>query len=380
MDFSKLSSILDQMLEAGIPGYDCAVFYRHEPVFRRFAGYSDREEKKPMTGDLLYYIYSASKVITATAALQLVEQKKIQLNDRLDIYFPEFSNMQVSTPDGLVPASAPITIRDLFCMTGGLGYDLQAPSILDVRKKTAGKCPTQDVIRALAQEPLLFHPGTRFNYSLCHDVLGALIEVVSGMTFGQYLEQNIFRPCGMKDTTFRRTSEQNDRFCAQYIYRPDLQSIVRMDNTENPYVLGSEYESGGAGLITSVDDYCKFQEALISGTLLHPDTLHLMQQPQLTEEELEGYQYSQNGLFSYGLGVSVVAPGKSIPVQFGWGGRAGALTLLDTENQVTMYYAQHVLDSSQTYAEVLRGSLKQAVYEGLGIPWLADQPLLCEGN
>ena len=380
MNFSVLSSILDQILDAGIPGYDCSVFYRHEPVFRRWGGYSDREALIPMTPNRLYYIYSATKVITVTAALQLLEQGKLNLNDRLDKYFPEFANMQVSTCFGPAPAEASITIRDLFCMTGGFGYDLSSPSILEVKERTNGRCPTQDVIRALAKEPLLFQPGSRFNYSLCHDVLGAVIEVVSGLSLGQYMKQHIFDPCSMENTTFHRTPEQDALFCPEYLYDPNSNSIVRMRKLYNPYALGCEYESGGAGLISSVDDYCKFHEALISGKLIQPETLALMRQPHLSEQELLGYQYSFNGLFNYGLGVSVPTPGRGIPSHFGWGGRAGALTLLDPDRQITMFYAQHVLDSSKTSAELFRGRIKRAVYEGLGIPWGSRIPSPCEGS
>lgn len=109
-----LPPVLDNILYAGIPGYDCAVYYQHEPVFRRRGGYSDREAKIPMSPDRLYYIYSATKVVTVTAALQLLEHGKINLSDRLNFYFPEFANMRVSTPDGLVSAEKPITIRNLF--------------------------------------------------------------------------------------------------------------------------------------------------------------------------------------------------------------------------------------------------------------------------
>lgn len=265
-------------------------------------------------------------------------------------------------------------------MTGGFGYDLSSSSILKIKEQSNGRCPTQDVIRALAKEPLLFQPGTRFNCSLCHDILGAVIEVTSGLALGQYMKQHIFDPCNMKNTTFCRSPDQDMLFCPEYIYDTESNSIARMRKLYNPYVLGSEYESGGAGLISSVDDYSKFQEALISGKLIQPETLALMRQPHLSEQELLGYQYSFNDLFIYGLGVSVPSPGKGSPIHFGWGGRAGALTLLDPDHQITMFYAQHVLDSSKTEAEKFREKIKSAVYRDLGFTWAPKAALLCEGR
>lgn len=369
MDFSALSSLLDQILEAGIPGYDCAVFYRHEPVYRRCGGYADREARIPMRQDLLYYIYSATKVLTVTSILQLAERGALRLTDALADYLPEYRSMAVAGSGGLTPAQKPITIRDLLCMTGGLGYELESPSISACRAATGGACPTREVIRSLAAEPLLFQPGTRWNYSLGHDVLGAVVEVVSGQALGEYMRQNIFAPCGMKDTTFRRTADQDARFCPQYDFQADTGLIVPMDSV-NPYVLGSAYESGGAGLISSVDDYCRFQEALVSGALLRMETVKAMQTPQLTQQELEGYDWpGLHGYYTYGYGVRTPLPASGLPPEFGWGGAAGALTMMDTEHCVTLYYAQHVLHSGGSKAEPLRGRIKRAVYEGLGLTW-----------
>ena len=369
MDFSMLSSLLDQMLDAGIPGYDCAVYYKHQPVYRRCGGCSDRENAVPMGKDLIYYIYSATKVLTATCVLQLIERGDLHLTDALSDYLPEYRTMRVKDGDGTVPAQKPITIRDLLCMTGGLGYDLESPAVRACQKATGGACPTREFVRALAEEPLLFQPGTRWNYSLGHDVLGAVIEVVSGQTFGEYMRRHIFEPCGMQDTTFRRTPDQDARFCQQYIYKADTGATEPMPST-NPFVFGTEYESGGAGLISTVKDYSLFQEALISGKLLSPETVDAMQRPQLTEQELTGYDWpGLKGWYSYGYGVRTPLPASGLAPEFGWGGAAGALTMMDTHNDITLFYIQHVLLSGGSKAEPLRGRIKRAVYEGLGLPW-----------
>ena len=369
MEFSMLSSLLDQMLDAGIPGYDCAVYYKHQPVFRRSGGFSDRENAVPMRADLIYYIYSATKVLTVTCALQLMERGDLRLTDALSDYLPEYRAMRVKAGGGTVPAQKPITIRDLLCMTGGFGYDLESPAVQACRRATGGACPTRAVVRALAEEPLLFQPGTRWNYSLGHDILGAVIEVVSGQTFGEYMRRHIFEPCGMRDTAFRRTPDRDARFCPEYLYQEQTGQIVPMPSA-NPYILGPAFESGGAGLMSTVDDYCRFQEAFISGRLLSPETVDAMQRPQLTGQELAGFDWpGLQGRYSYGYGVRTPLPSSGLAPEFGWGGAAGALTMMDTHNDITLFYAQHVLHSGGSKAEPLRGRIKRAVYEGLGLPW-----------
>ena len=224
-------------------------------------------------------------------------------------------------------------------------------------------------MRALAEEPLLFQPGTRWNYSLGHDILGAVIEVVSGQTFGEYMRRHIFEPCGMRDTAFRRTPDRDARFCPEYLYQEQTGQIVPMPSA-NPYILGPAFESGGAGLMSTVDDYCRFQEAFISGRLLSPETVDAMQRPQLTGQELAGFDWpGLQGRYSYGYGVRTPLPSSGLAPEFGWGGAAGALTMMDTHNDITLFYAQHVLHSGGSKAEPLRGRIKRAVYEGLGLPW-----------
>ena len=161
----------------------------------------------------------------------------------------------------LKKAEKEMTIRDLFTMTAGLTYELNTPSIRAVREHSQGRSPTRDVVRAIAADPLVFEPGTHFNYSLCHDVLGALIEVVSGKRFGKYLEEFIFQPLGMKDTGFSLTDARKERMATQYNFDDATGKALRVAMA-NVYVVGSEFESGGAGLISSVDDYMRFADTL----------------------------------------------------------------------------------------------------------------------
>ena len=189
MQFQKLSDLLDSFLEIGIPGVDCVVYQDHEEVFRHRAGYSDLEQKLPITGKETYFLFSCSKVVTCAAALTLLERGKFLLTDPLAAYIPEFSEMVLTNGE---KAKTEIKIRDLFTMSAGFTYDIASPSITQVIREKDGRATTLDVVRAIAKEPLSFEPGTHWQYSLCHDVLAGLVEGVSGKRFGEYVTETIF--------------------------------------------------------------------------------------------------------------------------------------------------------------------------------------------
>ena len=209
--------------------------------------YADLENKIKVNGKERYNIYSCSKVITCTAALKLYEKGLFSLEDRLSKYMPEFEEMNVISESGIKKAEKPILIKHLFEMTAGFSYKCSSPELKRVYAETEGRCPTREVMKYLAKEPLLFEPGDRWEYSLCHDVLAAFIEVISGEKFEKYVQKNIFEPLGMKDSTFMLPESELDTLAEQY----------RIENGENRnigkeifiYKLGSEYASGGAGCI-----------------------------------------------------------------------------------------------------------------------------------
>lgn len=365
MDFTKLTEFLDTLPGLGVPGVDCIVKQGYDTVYRHQAGFSDREAKTPMRGDESFFLYSSSKPITCTAVLQLYERGKLLLTDPLETYIPEFRNMQVRQQRGngetvLTPARRPITIAHLMSMTAGLDYDLKSPAILQVAAQTQGRCPTQQVIRALASQPLCYEPGTRWQYSLAHDVLGAVVEIVSGETFGQYLHDHIFAPLEMTHTRFAHSGDLPDNMMAQYVRNNETGEVTPMGLT-NEYILGSEYESGGAGLVSTVEDYSKFVAAMANGgiasngyPLLSQNTIDLMRRNQLSDVQMADFDWPQFAGYGYGLGVrTMVDPargGANSPLgEFGWGGAAGTYLLIDPENHVSMFYAQHMRESMEPY-------------------------------
>ena len=339
--FEELTNILDGFLDDGIPGYDCIVLHKGNVLYRHMNGYSDKENKIPVNGKERYNLYSASKMITCTAALMLYEKGCFKLEDKLCDYMPEFKEMYFKADGDIKMCSKPITVENLFCMTAGFSYNLNSPMLKKAREETDNRCPTREVMKYLAQEPLLFEPGERWEYSLCHDVLAAFVETVSGMRFGEFVRKNIFEPLGMKNSTYNLDDSQIDTVSAQYTYNAES-GIAEPRSKTIDYKLGYEYESGGAGCISTLEDYTLFLEALRKGELIKNETVKLMSSNRLKINQCKNYWLKDRG---YGLGVSC-ANSEFPNAPFGWGGAAGAYPLIDLKNELTFYYVQHVLNTN----------------------------------
>ena len=281
--FEKTKTFCDSFLDLGVPGFDLAVFQKGECVLRYMNGYSDLENKVKMNGKERYNIYSCSKVITCTAALQLWEKGLFSLEDKLSDYMPEFASMTVKTESGVKKAEHPILIKHLFEMTAGFSYNTASPWLKKCREETDGRCQTRETMEYLAKEPLLFEPGDRWEYSLCHDVLAALVEVLSGERFEDYVKKNIFDVAGMQNSTFLLPESEIETIAPQYRFQDG--EAVNIGKHITSYKIGREYASGGAGAISTVDDYIKFLEALRTNKLLKPETLKLMITDRLTDNQ-----------------------------------------------------------------------------------------------
>lgn len=359
--FPTLKKLLDSFLAMGLPGYDLILYQDGQCIWRSQDGYADAETRKPLSGQELYNIYSCSKVITVTAAMQLYEQKRFSLEDPLFLYLPEFARMQVQTDEGTLPAKNPILIQDLFCMTAGFTYELSTPALKQCALDTNGRCPTRETMKYLAQEPLAFEPGTYWRYSLCHDVLAALVEVLSGEHFEDYVQHHIFEPLQMTHSTFLLPDEQRSRLTPQYTFDSAQQRAVNC-GTGNRYVLGSEYASGGAGCVTTVEDYIRLAEALrIGDVILGADTIRLMTTDRLTPQTRPGYSPALKESHGYGLGLRCGRAGGQYQ-DFGWGGAAGAFLAIDPAENLSLFYAQHMLSSPH---QVLRNQFIDCIHQDL---------------
>lgn len=388
MNFSKLTAFLDSLqTDYNVPGCDCVVFHHHRQVYRRMAGWADAAHTRTVSDTDLYYLFSASKVITCTAFMQLVEQGLVHLEDDLARYLPEFEEMQVlqempPAPIMNLPAQAPtrsaarkIRIVDLLTMTSGLSYDVQTAPILAMQKDTGGKATTREMMRAIAATPLVCDPAEHWIYSLSHDVLAAVLEVVTGKTFGAYLQENIFTPLGMKDVHFALRPEEEKRVSELYMHARDSADIAPVPPV-NRFRLSENYESGGAGLIMPVEEYAKFLEAMSCGgvsvnghRILRRDTIDRMRRNYLNEQELQDFHQTGKVGYGYGLGVRTLIDGSTSrsPVgEFGWDGAAGAYVMIDCENEVGVLYVEHVLGHLDSYFRI-HPTIRDLTYEALDL-------------
>lgn len=376
MDFSLMKEFMDRLTGWRIPGNSISVCIDNKEVFSYQSGYSDLENKKPMTEDKLFNIYSCTKVATAVAGMQLYEKGYFLLDDPLYDFLPEYRDMYVKNENGEIKkAENPITLRHLFTMTSGLDYGFDEDIIDAANKATNGKMNTVTVAKHYAKKTLVFEPGTQWRYGISHDVLAAVIEIVSGKKFRDYVKENIFMPLDMNNSYFHN-EDIRDKMAEVYRYvNNDCDDIVKLqlmsDNKNEGYIVheskeldhvfGTEYDSGGAGITTSVSDYSKFVSALanngvgMSGErIIAGSTIDLMRTNQLSGKHFDNFNWSQLAGYGYGLGVRTMidkAKGASAGSlgEFGWGGAAGATVLVDPDLKLSMFYTHHMLNPHEEY-------------------------------
>lgn len=381
MNFQPLRDFMDGYLPMlGIPGADLVIYKDHEELFRHQSGFDSLELGTPVRADALYHIYSCTKIATCVAATQLIERGEILASDPVYAYFPEYRNIKVRVKDAkgrvsVVPAKNVLKIEHLLTMTGGLNYDHTRPAIQRVIKETDGRAPTLDVVRALAEDPFDFEPGAHYQYSLCLDVVGGLIELVSGMSLGRYMKENIFDPLGMKSTSFGVTDDKRARLATQYEYDPHTGAPRQIPTDYNWLVFGTEYESGGAGLISCVEDQILLADALANygvgksgNRILTRAGIEIMRANHLTPEQTAVFgSYDHFRGYSYGYGVRTninpaLVGNLSSVGEFGWDGAKGSYFSADPENRVAIFYAEHM----GGLAPVVQPRLRNIIYSCLG--------------
>lgn len=362
MNFQPLKDLMDNYLSMlGVPGTDIVIYKNHEEIFRYQSGYDSLKYGTPVNPNALYHMYSCTKVATCVAATQLIERGEILATDPVYAYFPEYRNIKVkhTLADGTVeirPAEKVLTVEHLLTMTGGLDYDINRPGIKRVIKETEGRAPTLDIVRALAEDPFLFEPGTNYQYSLCLDVIGGLVELVSGMPLGDYFKKNIFDPLGMNNTSFGVTEEKLSRMATQYNFDAMSGSVTEIPKDSNSFNFGTEYQSGGAGLISCVDDQILFADALANygvgkngNRILSKAGVELMSANHLSQTCLAVFRGAVGQCSGYGYGYGVRSNmdpaqyGNLAPIgEFGWDGAKGSYFSADPKNRVAVFYAEHM--------------------------------------
>lgn len=394
MNFNQLTEYLDSIESRyGIPYCDCAVTWHHDVVFRHMTGRADAGKKTPTNISVLYRLFSGTKIATCVCAMQLVEQGRLNLFDELQKYLPEYAVMRVAENfdyhvvptvwpqrgDACHIAHNPIRIIDLLTMSAGFTYDTSAQSVVELSQATGRRASTRECVRALAQMPLMYEPGEHWAYSLAHDVLAAVIEVVSGMKFSDYLRTNIFGPLEDDDFCFHPDGEAAKRL--GHLYSKD-RATGRIGDDDGVYSgsfsFSDEYESGGAGLITTVGAYSKLIDALSCGgegyngaRILRPETVALFMTPYTTGATQEDFMFFRRRRrdYAYGLGVRVRvdrADGRSPLGEFGWDGAAGSYFLVDPKNGLGIVYAQHVMGCIEAFDNI-HPTVRDLVYEGMNL-------------
>ena len=380
MNFQPLKDFLDYYLPMlGIPGSDTVIYRNHREIFRYQSGFDSLRFRTPVRPNALYNMYSVTKVSTCVAATQLIERGEILATDPVYAYFPEFKDITVKhqRPDGgfdILPAKNTMLIKHLLTMTGGLNYDLNSPSLQAAKLASGGRCPTLDMVRAMAKDPLDFEPGEKFQYSLCLDVIGGLVELVSGVSLGQYMQENIFDPLGMTHTGFAMTDERRAMLATQYEYDILNKRAVEIPVDQCIYRLGPDYESGGAGLISSVDDQILLADALANGgvgktgeRILSSFGVRVMSANQLDDKVLPTLNMLQNPGSGYGYGVRAnMTPdqvGNLAPLgEFGWDGAKLSYLSADPVNRIALFHAEHM----GGLHSVVIPRLRNVVYSCLG--------------
>ena len=379
--FNDLEKYLDSIPEKEkTPGGSIRVFHHGNEVFRYSFGYADRENKIKMTGDEYYFMYSATKPITCATALHAWEEGAFILSEPVWWYLPEFKNTQVKVykQDGsfdLVPQKREMVIQDLFTMSAGLNYDTSSDEIKKIVEETNGVAPTREVMKGIAKMPLEYQPRERWGYSFGHDVLAGVVEVATGVRFSEYMKKVIFEPLGMTKSTFRITDEIKEQMAQQYIFNYST-GEAEVKGKRNDYIFGSEYDSGGAGVITTIDDYAKFVQAMsCSGKapngkrILAPSTVKLMSTNMLDEKRMADFStWRNNAEYGYGLGVRTKIyegwGGNNCSIgEFGWDGAAGTLCSIDPEREIGIVYTQHMLNP---HHEQIHPRIKMMVNHALG--------------
>jgi CubicO group peptidase (beta-lactamase class C family) len=377
--------------EGLLPGWLILVSRRGRIVHLSMYGQRDREAGLPVAPDTLWRIYSMSKPITSVAAMILYEEGAFDLNDPVSRFIPSFGSMRVycsgsALKSVTVPAVEPVRIWHLLTHTSGLTYGYHRATAVDAMYRAAGfeiGChPGKDLAancEAWASLPLLFQPGSGWNYSVSIDVLGRVVEVISGQTLDVFLEERVFKPLGMTGTTFWVREADHHRLAALYTTAPDTGLAVRMEDAGRDARTRPTHLSGGGGLVSTAADYHRFTQMLLRGgeldgaRLLGTRTLRYMTRNHLPSgADLEGFGCPRStetltpGV-GFGLGFAVVQDNVkykvlSSPGEFAWSGAASTTFWVDPVERITALFMTQLRPSG---AYPLRARLRQLVYQAL---------------
>lgn len=381
------AALQSQVNRQFLAGVSTALLRGHEVVDRFCCGHADIEAGIALREDHIHRVFSNTKLVTSCAVMMLVEEGKLRLEDAIERYIPELGQRQVlragaTHVDQTEPAQHSITVQHLMTHTSGLSYGAFDPgTVLFAAYNKAGVhtpvSPMAGMVKVLEQLPLSFQPGTRWEYSVATDVLGYLVEVVSGESLGAFFARRIFDPLGLVDTDFWVPIAKQTRLTALYggvdLLDPMKPGLKRMDDKPFPgaYLRKIPRESGGGGLVSTLGDMVRLIQALMPGgpTLLKPETLALMNRNHLPPGlHVQFPNMPTNPGRGFGLGSSVLTvPGRFDPPQaadeVSWGGVAGTVWWINPRlNIAGVLMTQRYMGFGNPYTF----EFKRLAYQALG--------------
>lgn len=369
----NLDIVMKEMVDSGFAaGLNILVLKDGEEQYFHAEGYKDLENKEKFERDTIVRLYSMTKPVTAVAAMILLEEGKLSLEDSVEKFIPAYKNATYANGYERIPVKRPMRVKDLLNMSSGLTYngilnstEAMLCSLVDEGINRIGsdnEMSTMEFAERIIDIPLMFSPGEGYNYSYSADVLGAVIEKASGMRFSEFLKKRIFAPLGMNDTDFyvpadkqhrlAKVYEQSDNGLREYNYN-NLLINLKADHAP-------AFESGGAGLMTTLDDYSKFATMLIKGgelngvRILHENTIKFMTEASMEDMPRE-MMFAKNGYdgYEYCNLVQIMkdpSRGRAISTkgEYGWDGWLGAYFINDPVNKVTMLMGMQLTNAGTT--------------------------------
>jgi CubicO group peptidase (beta-lactamase class C family) len=400
---ARLDDVLQRRyVDSGyLPGVLAYVYRKGQLVHTSLCGQMDIERDKPMREDAIVRIFSMTKPITAVAFMMLVEEGLIGLDDYVHNHIPAWKDLGVCataipsllgdapTSFDTRPTVRPMKVIDLLTHTSGLSFSFPMRTAVDTAYRTARVADPQtqgglpQMIDQLAHIPLDFSPGTAWNYSVSFDVLGYLVEKLSGTGFGEFLRTRLFEPLGMNDTAFWVPSDKIERFASCYVPGTGGCGLILQDDARESiyYATPPRLESGGAGLVSTAHDYLRFCRMMLNGgtldgvQILSPKTVALFSVNYLPDGRemadmappgmFGGTSYAGVG-FSLGCGVNVDLAKTLLPGSLGqyfWGSATGSSFWIDPKEELAVVFLTQVIFSQ--VRETLRRDLRTLVYSAM---------------
>ncbi len=385
----RLGELATEMVETGyVAGVNCMVLQHGRELAYYEAGYRDVAGSKKMTRDTIFRLYSMTKPVTSAAAMILLEEGKIDLLDPVSKFLPGFQNQYVIENGVKIPVTKPATIQNLLNMTSGLVYpgegnpaEIRNTPLMEeiiAKLSTPEALKTVDIANRIGELPLAFMPGTTWQYGLSADVLGAVIEVVSGMSYGEFLKKRIFEPLGMQDTAFYVPAARQDRLAK--VYRETEDGLVEEHfshlGIQNTMEREPAFESGGAGLTSTIDDYARFTQMLLQKgeyqgrRILSQETVRFMTTAHVSAQQQRGVEtWESLAGYTYGNLMRIMtspesAGGLGSLGEYGWDGWLGTYMMNDPAHDLTFLMMYQRTDSGTVgYSRKMRNVLFAALEE-----------------